>query len=239
MVEEDVLRVILGYIYTRNVELGLLDVKLFFQILENARMMCLKDLENSVRNHIMKIVQTGDIETDIEIFSEAVETKFPDILSNSLYFLPRPRYLYCHQAVSLLSVDALVVILECSDMKDLAVKTFSLWLNLKQCQDMDEQKKFLDKLQHLLLQSDLLMSLSMSSLLSLHVMVGDRVRLEVSKVVLMKSTLDKHRNLELPRENCELEKENLNLRSKLSQISARNKVKDRRIAALNKIIGNN
>ena len=75
-VEEDVIRDILGYIYTGNVELGLLDVKLFFQILENARMMCLKDLEDSVRNHIMKIVQTGDIETNIEIFNEAVETKF-------------------------------------------------------------------------------------------------------------------------------------------------------------------
>ena len=103
-VEEDVLRVILGYIYTGNVELGLLDVKLFFQILENARMMCFKDLEDSVRNHIMKIIQTDDIESNIEIFNEAVETKFQDILSKSLYFLPQPRYLYCHQAVSLLSV---------------------------------------------------------------------------------------------------------------------------------------
>ena len=195
-------------IYTGNVELGHLDVKLFFQILENARMMFLKDLENSVRNHIMKIVQIGDIETNIEIFNEAVETKFPDILSNYLYFLPRPRYLYNHHAVSLLSVDALVVILECSDMKDLAVKTFSFWLNLKQWQDVDEQKKFLDKLQHLLLQSDFLMSLSMSCLHSLHVIAGDRVRLEISKVVLMK---------------CKLE----------------NKVKERRIAALNKILGNN
>ena len=187
----------------------------------------------------MKIVQTGDIETNIEIFNEAVETKFPDILSNSLYFLPRPRYLYCHQAVSLLSVDALVVILECSDMKDLAVKTFDFWLNLKQWQDLDEQTKFLDKLQHLLLQSDLLMSLFMSSLISLHIMAEDRVRMEVSKIVLMKSTLEKHINLELTRENSELEKENLNLRAKLSQISAGSKVKDRRIAALNKIIGNN